>query len=207
MQATVVSLPSTTVALASTVVSLPSTSMTPVSLELPSVSATTSSSWTPMLSTRHHDALQSFNDEVQQSIYEDTDRLANGGPINRKIIDFMEYLIGKASNGGGVPSGNRGGPLGGPPNKGGNSTSSSSFSSSVDSPTTSKKTREDMYGVANLLQVIASQGAGGKNKAKQFSDYGDKMIMSSKHDALLDILKDITLESLSEWRYSYTSVF
>ena len=31
--------------------------------------------------------------------------------------------------------------------------------------------------------------------------------MNSKHDALLDILKDITLESLSEWQYSYTSVF
>ena len=162
-----------------------------------------------MLSTRHHEALQSFNGDVQQSIYEDMDRVANGGPINRKIIDFMEYLIDKASGGGGggVPSGNGGGPPGGPPDKGGDSNSSSSSSSSVNSPTTSKKTRKDISGVEALLQVIASQGAGGKNKEKQFSDYEDKMIMNSKHDVLLDIPKKITLESLSEWRYSYTSVF
>ena len=210
MKATVVSLPSTTVASVSTMRSLPLTSVTPASLELPSVSATTSSSWTPMLSTRHYDALQSFSGEVQQSIYEDTDQLANGGPINCKIINFMDYLIDKASGvggGGGVPSGNRGGPPGGPPDKGGDSNSSSSSSSSVDSPATSKKSRKDMSGVEALLQVIASQGAGGKNKEKQFSDYEDKMIMNSKHDALLDIPKDITLESLSEWRYSHTSVF
>eukprot|EP00751_Fragilariopsis_kerguelensis_P026470 CAMPEP_0170867924 /NCGR_PEP_ID=MMETSP0734-20130129/23176_1 /TAXON_ID=186038 /ORGANISM="Fragilariopsis kerguelensis, Strain L26-C5" /LENGTH=68 /DNA_ID=CAMNT_0011245443 /DNA_START=667 /DNA_END=870 /DNA_ORIENTATION=+ len=68
-----------------------------------------------MLSTRHHDDLLNFSGEVQQSIYEDMDRLANGGPINRKIIDFMENLIDKASCGGGVPSGNRRGPPGGPP--------------------------------------------------------------------------------------------
>ena len=90
MKATVVSLPSTTVAPVSTMGSLPSTSVTPASLKVPSVTATTSSSWTPMLSTQHHDALQSFCDEVQQSIYEDTDRLANGGPINCTIIDFTE---------------------------------------------------------------------------------------------------------------------
>ena len=209
-KATVVSLPSTTVTPVSTVGSLPSTSMTPASLELPSVSATTSSSWTLMLSTRYHDALQNFSSEVQQSIYEDTDRLANGGPINRKIINFMEYLIDKLSGGGGedgVPSGNRRGPPGDPPDKGGNSNSSSLSSSSVNSSTTSKKTRKDMSGVEALLQVIASQGAGGKNKENQFSEYEDKMIINSKHDALLDIPKIITLGSLSEWRYSYTSVF
>ena len=125
MKATVVSLP----APASTVASLPSTSVGPVSLELPSVSATTSSSWTPILSTRHHDVFLNFSVEVQQSIYEDTDRLANGGPINRKIVDFKEYLIDKASGSGGVPSGNGGGPPGGPPDKGGGSNSSSSSSS------------------------------------------------------------------------------
>jgi len=64
-----------------------------------------------------------------------------------------------------------------------------------------------MSGVVYLLQVIASQGAGGKDKKEQFAAYGDKMIMNSKHDALLDIPKDITLESLSEWQYSYTLVF
>ena len=153
-----------------------------------------------MLSTRHNDTLLSFSSEVQQAIYEDTDRLANGGPINRKIIDFMEYLIDKASGGDGVPSGNGGGPPGGPPDHGGNSSSSSS-SSSVDSPTTSKRNRTDMSGVVDLLQVIASQGAGGKDKKEQFAAYEDKMIMNSKHDALLDIPKDITLESLSEWQY------
>ena len=68
MKGTMVSLPSTTVAPASTVGSLSSTSVTPASLELPSVSATISSSWTPMLSTRHNDALLSFSGEVQQSI-------------------------------------------------------------------------------------------------------------------------------------------
>ena len=93
-----------------------------------------------MLSTQHHDALQTFSGEVQQLIYKDTDRLANDGSINHKIIDFMEYLIDKTSNGGGTPSGNGGGPPGGPPDKGGNSNSSSSSSSSVDSLTTSKKT-------------------------------------------------------------------
>ena len=85
-----------------------------------------------MLSTRHNDALLSFSNKVQQSIYEDTDRLANGKSINRNIIDFMEYLIDKASGGGGSPPG-------GPPDKGGDSNSSSSSSSSIDSPTTSKK--------------------------------------------------------------------
>ena len=92
MKGTMASLPSTTVAPNSTVESLLS-SVTPASLELPSVSATISSNWTAMLSTRHNDALLSFSSEVQQAIYEDTDRLANDGPINRKIIDFMEYLI------------------------------------------------------------------------------------------------------------------
>ena len=157
-----------------------------------------------MLSTRHNDALLSFRGEVQQAIYEDTDRLADGAPINCKIIDFMEYLIDKASGvsgGGGVPSGNEGGPPGGPPDKGGdlNSSSSSSSSSSIDSPTTSKKNRKGMSGVEALLLVIASQGARGKDKKKQLSEYEDKMIMNSKHDALLDTLKEITLESLSEW--------
>ena len=64
-----------------------------------------------------------------------------------------------------------------------------------------------MSSVEALLQVIASQGAGGKDKEKQFLEYEDKMIMNSKHDVLLEIPKDITLESLSEWQYSYTSVF
>ena len=121
----------------------------------------------------------------------------------------MEYLIDQTSSGNVNvgPSGNGGGSTDGPLDEEVTSTSSSSSSSSVNSPTTSKKTREDMAGDVDLLQVIASQGAGGKDKAKQFSDYEDKMIMNSKHDALLDILKDITLKSLSEWRYSYTSVF
>lgn len=135
--------------------------------------------------------------------------MANGGPCNRRIIDFMEYLIDQAS-GGNVdvgPSGNEGGPPDGPPDGGVTSTSSSSSSSSVDSLITSKKNREDMAGVVDLLQVVASQVAGWKDKARQFSDYEDKMIMNSKHDALLVIPKDITLESLSEWQYSYTSVF
>jgi len=141
MKATVVSLPSTTVAPASTVMSLPSTSVTPTSSELPSVSATTSSNWTQMLSTQHNDALSSFSNDVQQAIYTDTDRLADGKPFNRNIIDFMEYLIDQTNGGsvgGGVPSGNGGGPPGGPPDNGGDSDSSSS--SSIDSPTTSKKT-------------------------------------------------------------------
>ena len=55
-----------------------------------------------------------------------------------------------------------------------------------------------MAGVVDLLQVIASQGAGEKNKEKQFSDYEDNMIMNSKQDALLDIPEDISLESLLE---------
>ena len=63
-----------------------------------------------------------------------------------------------------------------------------------------------MSGVEALLQVIASHGVGGKDKKEQFEAYEDKMIMNSKHDALPDIPKDITLESLSEWRYSYTSI-
>ena len=66
--------------------------------------------------------------------------MANGGSCDRRIIDFIEYLIDRASGDGGVgvgPSGNWGVPLGGPPDKGG--TSSSSSSSSVDSLTTSKK--------------------------------------------------------------------
>ena len=112
----------------------------------------------------------------------------------------MEYLIDKASGGGGdFPSGNGGGPPGDPPDKGGDSNSLSSSLSSVDSHTTIKKAREDMSSVVDLLQVNASQCAGWKNKVKQFSDCEDKMIMSSKYDALLDIPKDITLESLSEW--------
>ena len=53
----------------------------------------------------------------------------------------------------------------------------------------------------DLLKVIASQGVGGKDKAKQFSDYEDKMVMNSKHDHFADIPKDITLETLAEWRY------
>ena len=46
--------------------------------------------------------------------------MANGGPINCKIIDCMEYLIDKVSGvsgGGGIPSGNGGGLPGGPPIK------------------------------------------------------------------------------------------
>ena len=164
-----------------------------------------------MIFTRHCEALLNLSQEAQQLIYTDTDRLANEGPCNHHIFDFMEYLIDQASSGNVDvgPSGNRGGPPNGPPDGGGTSTSSSSSSSSssVDSPTTSKKTRKNMAGVVDLLQVIASQGAGGKNKEKQFTDYEDKMIMNSKHNALLDIPKDISLESLSEWRYSYTSVF
>ena len=98
------------------------------------------------------------------------DRLANGGPCDRRIIDFMEclieYLIDKASGGvGGGPSGN--GASGGTFDKRGTSTSSSSSSSSsADSLTTSKKNREDMDGVMDLLKVIASQGVDGKDKAK-----------------------------------------
>ena len=105
------------------------------------------------------------------------------------------------------PSSNGGGPPGGPPDGGDTSTLLSLSSSSVDSPLTSKKTRENMAGVVDLLQVIASQDAGRTDKAKQFSDYEDKVVMDSKHNVLLDILKDITLEFLSEWRYSYSSVF
>jgi len=64
-----------------------------------------------------------------------------------------------------------------------------------------------MSSVVDIFQVIASQGAGGKDKKEKFAEYEDKMIMNSKHDVLLDIPKEITLESLSEWRYTYTSVF
>mmetsp|Transcript_33243 Transcript_33243/g.37178 ORF Transcript_33243/g.37178 Transcript_33243/m.37178 type:complete len:93 (-) Transcript_33243:4-282(-) len=81
-----------------TVASLPSTTVTSISLELPSISSTTLSSLTLMLSTRHHETLLNLWGEVQQRIYEDTDRLVNGGPINRKIVYFMEYLIDKASS-------------------------------------------------------------------------------------------------------------
>jgi len=58
----------------------------------------------------------------------------------------------------------------------------------------------------DLLKVIASQGVDGKDKAKQFSDYEDKMIMNSKHNQFADIPKDITLKTLAERRYKYTLV-
>ena len=49
-----------------------------------------------------------------------------------------------------------------------------------------------------LLEVITSLGIGGKGKAKQISDYKDKMIMNSKHESLADIPKDITLEIMAK---------
>jgi len=132
--------------------------------------------------------------QVQQFIYEDTGHLADGNPINQKIIDFMEYLPITV-----VPP-----PPGGLSDKGDNSISSSS-SSNIDSIKTSKKNQKEISGIIDLLEVIASQGISGKGKAKQFLDCEDKMIMNSKHEHFADIPKDITLETMAEWRYKYTS--
>eukprot|EP00751_Fragilariopsis_kerguelensis_P002610 CAMPEP_0170809594 /NCGR_PEP_ID=MMETSP0733-20121128/34129_1 /TAXON_ID=186038 /ORGANISM="Fragilariopsis kerguelensis, Strain L26-C5" /LENGTH=173 /DNA_ID=CAMNT_0011165337 /DNA_START=217 /DNA_END=740 /DNA_ORIENTATION=- len=126
--------------------------------------------------------------QVQQFIYEDTGHLADGNPINQKIIDFMEYL---PDNGGAPPPDN---------------SISSSSSSNIDSIKTSKKNQKEISGIIDLLEVIASQGISGKGKAKQFLDCEDKMIMNSKHEHFADIPKDITLETMAEWRYKYTSV-
>ena len=56
-----------------TVASLPSTTVASVSLELPSLSSNTPSSWTPILSTQHCEALLNLSWEAQQLIYVDID--------------------------------------------------------------------------------------------------------------------------------------